>query len=67
MAKTLIFVDLDNIYRGMLEYYGLEPTDEGYNLFEALRKMEEEKGNETVDIFVLQIFRELAISHIGLN
>lgn len=30
MAKTLIFVDLDNIYRGMLEHYGLEPTDEGY-------------------------------------
>ena len=57
MAKTLIFIDLDNIYRGLLEHYGVEPNVD--NFFKAIREREEKAGNEIVEIYAFADFSRI--------
>lgn len=60
MDRTLVFVDLDNIYRGMLENYGVQPTDknqDGNDLFDIIKKNENDNGNQIEEIFTYADFK----------
>jgi len=62
MAKTLIFVDLDNIYRGLLQHYGVEMLNQNPNLFDKVRQIEKNKEND-----ILNIYSYADYSKIGVN
>lgn len=60
--KVFVFIDLDNIYRGILEHYGLELIEEGFNFFDELRSIQKSKDNIISEIYAYGDFSKLGSS-----
>mgnify|MGYP000868258467 CR=1 FL=1 len=62
MDKVLVFIDLDNIYRGLVEHFGIEPIEGEFNIFNELRRIQKEKDNEVYEIYAFGDFDKLGSS-----
>lgn len=60
MGNAMMFIDLDNVYRGMLEHYGIEPTDkfiDGKDLLDVIIENEQQRDNTIQEIYAFADFK----------
>lgn len=67
MDKMLVFIDLDNIYRGLVEHYGVEPIENEFNMFEIIRNYQKEKGNQISEIIAFGDFDKMGSNSFKTN